>query len=318
MKHAYAQRAATRRPSLRPLVGLGFLGYGLLVLVKVLPHDSVLAGLAALVVGWILLRPGLPTLRTPRALLVSILGAIAVVGVLGYNWATDSDLGIPEWGILAYGLALVGSAAFLDRRVAKTTVGALVGWSFPLVLAPLALFALNGALSSESTGAAASPIVGALIVLPTAFALRLFGTPIELVDNNLVLETSHGSLTLGVGLVCAGLYPIVLFGGLVGVYAWEHRLSRRSTAACVGFGLLGLWILNLLRLVLLARIGQSQGPAALQEAHANLGWILFGLYMAVFWAVVFRIQRPARRAKRARAARVARPTRDPGAGASMR
>jgi exosortase/archaeosortase family protein len=53
-------------------------------------------------------------------------------------------------------------------------------------------------------------------------------------------------------------------------------------------GLAGLWLLNVVRLVVLTRIGIRWGMAALQTAHANLGWILFCGFMAAFWWVVLR------------------------------
>lgn len=277
--------------TMRALVGLGLVGYGLLIVLQVLAHEALFAGLASLAIGGLLLATGVPDVRVHRARLVGWLGAGTVGGVLLYNLATRSGLILPEWGILLYGVALLVAARFLDRKVGRVEVGSLVGWSFPLLLAPLLLFALNAVLTGQSgaqAGSAAQPVVIHLLVLPTAFGLNLLGTPAEVVRDNLILETSNGSLALGIGLVCAGLYPIVLFVGVLGLHAWHERLPARRFAAYLGVGTLGLYLANLVRLVLLAKVGQRWGGEALQTAHAHLGWILFAVFMALFWVVVLR------------------------------
>lgn len=276
---------------LRPLIGLALVGYGILVVLRVMAHDALIAGVASLILGTILLAMGIPSLDVRRGSLVAGLGAAAVVGVLGYNLIAHSGLILPEWGLLLYGTALLVAAPLLDRKVGKVQVGTLVGWSFPLLLAPLLMFALNALLSGPAAGragGAADPIIGYLLVGPMAAGLTLFGTPAEVVANNVIIETPRGSLALGIGLVCAGLYPMVLFLGVLGLHAWRENLSGPRVAAYLGLGFVGLWFANLLRLIMLAKIGERWGGEALQTAHAHLGWILFALFMAVFWVIVLR------------------------------
>ena len=272
--------------ALRSLVGLMLAGYGLLVVVGVLPHDAFWAGAVSLVLGAVLLAWGLPKVSIRRGRVVAALGAVAATGVVGYNLAMGSGMSLPEWGILAYGVALMAASRRLESRVGKVQVGTLVAWSFPLLLAPLSLFALNAGLSDGAT--AANPVIHRFIVLPTAMGLRLVGTPVDVVGNNLILSTPRGGLTLGVGLVCAGIYPMVLFLGLVGLHAWNEKVGWKRLAAYIAAGLAGLWLVNILRMVALAKVGIRWGPVALQTAHANLGWILFALFMVAFWAVVLR------------------------------
>jgi exosortase/archaeosortase family protein len=285
-------RGTGAREGLRPLVGLMLAGYGVLVLAGVLPHDSPWAGAASLLAGAAVLAFGLPAVGAPRAQVVAALACACVGGVAGYALATRDGLGLAETAIVAYGLLLMAAVPNLRRDLGvgprRVAVSTLVGWSFPVVLAPLSLFALNAALSSGESGTAAAPIVERLVVAPTAVALRLLGTPVDRIGSTLLLATPRGSLSLGVGLVCAGLYPAVLFGGLVGLHAWRSRMPPRSIALVLAAGLAGLWVLNLLRLVLLTKIGIRWGMDALQTAHANLGWILFCAFMAGFWAVVLR------------------------------
>lgn len=277
---------------LRSLLGLLLAGYGLLVLLGLVAHESPIAGLLSLAAGAAILAFGLPKVRVRRGRWVAALGGALAAGTLAVNALRHSGLGLPEWGLVAYGAALLLSAPFLHRRLGRFEVSSLVGWSFPLLLAPMLLFAANALVSSPQAGSGASGLVGALVVGPTAIGLTLLGTPVHVVGQNLLLETPRGGLTLGVGLVCAGLYPMVLFLGLVGLHAWQTRMPGPRLAATLLLGLAGLWVVNILRLVILARIGIAWGPAALQTAHAHMGWILFALFMAGFWFVVLRKWEP--------------------------
>lgn len=281
------------REGLRPLLGLVLTGYGLLVLARVLPHDSTLAGVASLAAGLAVLAFGLPALGPPRRRFVAALGCACVGGVAGHALAVPNGLGVAEMAIVAYGLLMMAAAFQLHRRMGGTDVGTLVAWSLPLALTPLALFALNGVLTADGSGAAASPVVEAMVVAPTAAALQWLGTPVVQVGSTLQLATPRGALSLGVGLVCAGLYPVVMFGGLVALHAWRAGLDTLHTAVLVFNGVAGLWLLNLVRLVVLTQVGIRWGMDALQAAHANLGWLLFGGFMAAFWYVVLRHARPA-------------------------
>lgn len=280
---------------LRPLLGLALAGYGLLVLLRLVPHESAVAGALALAVGVAFLALGLPRVAAPRAPIVLAAGLALTAGVLAYNALRASSLSPPELAIAAYGAALAASSAW----IARPRVATAVGWSFAVVLAPLALFALNGVLSASGAGAAgtagaggggdaADPLVHALVVQPSAAVLRATGTEADVQGNALVVATPRGTLSLGVGLVCAGLYPMVLFGGVVALHAWRTRPPATRLAAWVGGGLAGLWALNLLRIVAVTRVGIAWGPGALQTFHAHIGWILFGGFMAAFWTLVLR------------------------------
>lgn len=275
---------------LRPLLGLALAGYGLLVLLGLLPHDAPLAGATAFVLGALLLAWGLPDVVAPRTAIVAGLGIACVAGVTVYNVLAGSGLGRPEWAILGYGLALLVAAPFLHLRLQRFDVASVVGWSFPLLLAPLALFAVDAGVSDDG-GAATDPVVQALVVAPTAAGLELTGTDVERTDSTLMVATSRGQLSLGVGFVCAGLYPMVLFAGVLALHAWRTRPPLRRLAVWAALGLGGLWFVNLVRLVILTRVGIARGAEALQATHAHLGWILFAAFMVVFWATALR--RPA-------------------------
>lgn len=272
------------------LAGLALVGYGGLVLLGLLAHESVVAAVGSLLLGAVLLLRGSPpSAQVGRPALVAGLGLGAAGGVFIYNLIAGSGLSTPEWGLLAYGLGLLAAAPNLERAIGRVDVGTLVGWSFPLLLGPLVLFAFDAALASpQGTGmrSLADPFIATMLVAPMGWALNLAGTPATTRGTDLILETADGSLTLGVGLVCAGIYPLVLFVGLLGLHAWQTRSQPRTALTHLGLGTLGLYLFNLVRLVALAKVGERWGAAWLQTVHAHLGWVLYGLFAVLFWIVV--------------------------------
>lgn len=223
-----------------------------------------------------------------RAWLVAAIGIVAAGGVVAYNVARGSTLSLPEAAILAYGVALVAASPFLSRRALGTDVGTLVAFSFPLLLAPLSLYAVNAALASRMAQTPVAWYVQSTLVAPMAAALRLVGLDALTSGDTVRLVTPRGPLFLSVGVVCAGLYASVLFLGVFALFAWERRTPPARLAAYLAVGLLGLHAANVLRLVLLAVVGYEWGPAALQSFHQHAGWVLFLLWSVAFWAVVLR------------------------------
>lgn len=304
---------------LRGFAGVCLVGYGLLIVLRVVAHESLVAGLTSLVLGAVLLastlwsprttgadgdpleaspslsttgpeRPRRLPLRT-RAWWVGALGASMVASVVAYNALVGSGLSIPEWGLLAYGLALTIAAPLIGPGSQRERISEAVGWSFPLLLTPLILYAIHGIISGPAglhTSGLADPLIHYTLTLPTSGLLALIGTASHVTGNNLVLATPRGTLTLGVGLVCAGIYPTVLFLGVLAMHGWREQLAPRRFAAYLGLGLAGLYAANLLRLLVLAKVGQIWGGATLQQVHAHLGWVLFVGFMLAFWGLVLR------------------------------
>ena len=299
------RQALVQRGSL--LAGLLLAGQGLLVVTRVLDHEApLLVGWAALVLGLLLVAWGrLPSLPSStaghaspvRAWLVAGVGALAVAGIVGYNALRGSTMGVPELAILAYGVALLAAAPLLERRVLGQDVGTLVAFSFPLVLAPLSLYAVNAALASRMAETPLAWYIQATLVTPMAAGLRLVGLDATMLGDTVRLVTPRGSLFLSVGVVCAGLYASVLFLGVFALFAWERRTPPARLAAYLAVGLLGLHVANVLRLVLLGFVGYKWGGDALQDFHRHAGWVLFLVWSVAFWAVVLRrMEGPARAA----------------------
>lgn len=297
---AAAPAVARAGEAARFLAGILLAGYGSLILLRVLAHESLAVGAGLLVAGALLLATlprGAPEAADARATvspyrrgLVAALGATAAGGTLAYNAAARSTLSLPEGAIVAYGAALLLASAYLERRVARTEVGTLVAWSLPLVAAPLGMYAMDAYFDAR-LGAGESPLDAFIVhglVAPMAATLQLMG--FDAVSNGQVvaLGTPRGKLFLNVGVVCAGLQPGVLFLGVFGLYAWQEQTPPKRLAALLALGLAGVYVANLIRLVALALVGYHKGGAALQAAHEHFGWMLFVGWMLAYWWLVLR------------------------------
>jgi exosortase/archaeosortase family protein len=287
-------------------IALTLLGYGLTIVLGLIAHESRAIGLASLLLGaallgwWAFTRRAVterPATEVPSLFRWGLagLGATACVGTLAYNAARQSSLSPAEMALVAYGLLVLASLPWLAQPLGRRLgVATLVAWSLPVVLAPLVIYALNGLLTSQAgaSHAAASPAVRWLLVEPTALLLRALGHEVGVLGNALVLGTPRGSLALSVGLVCAGIYPVVLFAGLFALHAWDRRPPLRQAALQAAAGLAVLWLLNLLRMVILAKVGVRFGIEALQQVHDQIGWILFSAFSGVYWWAVLRRTSP--------------------------
>lgn len=276
---------------LRLLAGLLLVGQGALVVAGILDHELPLPMGAALVVAGLgLLAWGrAPRVAAPgRASVVAALGATLVLVVALYNLARGSTLAPPEVALLLYGAALVAASRALGRHVGRVDVATLVAFSFPLLLAPLALWATNAALAAGMGGTPVGWYVRHTLVAPMAALLALAGADVRMLGDTVALATPRGTLFLTVGVVCAGLYAAAVFLGVFALFAWERRTPPARLAAYLALGLLGLHVANVARLVALALVGARWGGDALQFFHRHLGWALFLAWTLLFWWLVLR------------------------------
>jgi archaeosortase C (PEF-CTERM variant) len=262
------------------LLGLASLGEGLFILLRVVPHESVLLG-AGLAIGGAVALAFAPLPRVARlpALPVALVGAAAALGVLAYDALRHAPLDPPKLGIIALGVGLVAASPFLGRpRVAN-----VVAWSAALLGAPLAVWALQAL--SKSTVAGMTPMEMFLryaLLAPMATVLALLGRHPAVTGQVITYETPHGLFSLEVGVACSGIQAMALFMGVILVFVLAEKPGWRRGLLWSAIGLGGVYVVNVIRLVVLALVGSRWGAAALEWTHANAGWAFFVAWSAVF------------------------------------
>lgn len=273
------------------LLGLASLGQGLFILLRVVPHESPLLGAALAALGAILLYfAPLPRVdRLPVWPLVA--GGLAVaLGVIAYNLSRGATFVPPKIALIAFGLLVAAAAPFVRRpRVANA-----VAWSLPLVGAPLGVWALQALAKASFAGATPMELfIEHALIAPMAAILAMMGYH-PVVDGQYITfdRQAGGTMRLLVGVACSGLQAMGLFGGILLVYVLAEKPGWARGLAWSIVGLLGVYVVNVIRLVSLAVIGSAWGSAALQMAHANFGWMFFVAWTGIFsWLAMARPRR---------------------------
>lgn len=273
--------------SLQWYVGFLVLGWGLSILVGIVPHEDLVVGAGLAVLGAALALasrrvpdvPSLPSWVTIPLGATMVLGGTAFGALRGWNAA---KLAIISLGALLAGLTPLGSRVVRMPFGGRTRVSTLTASLLPMALGPAAVYAIQGLTGN---GSAASPIehlLQASLLAPMTMILRAFGWDPVRTGQTIAMTTPHGPLRLSVGVACSGLQAMSLFGGILGLLLLLERPPPRRAAWLCLVGLAGVYAVNLLRLVLLAVVGYNLGPDALEQAHAQAGWMLF-----VAWALAF-------------------------------
>jgi exosortase/archaeosortase family protein len=286
MRLGEAMTSSMPKASARAYLGLALLGWGTAILVGVIPKEDRLVGAGLLVFGAALLAtaPSWPHVAVPRWLVAST-GAVALLGVPVYNAFAGSPFNPAKIAIMALGLLLLVAAPFVDARLPlrrEVTIGTLVVGALTAFLAPLLVYAIQGAFEATS---GATPIEAFLrygLLMPLAWFVAAAGWDPRLSGQTMTYTTRQGDMALEVGVACSGIQAMALFSAVLALFMFVERPRGRSLALWTALGLGGIYVANLLRLFMLAWVGHQWGGEALEKAHAQAGWMFF-----VAWTLLF-------------------------------
>jgi len=269
------------------LLGVLVLGWGLAILAGIVPHEDPLvgAGLAAFGAALAWSARTFPKVGRLPAFPLLALGALLVGGTLPF--AVLDGLTGGKAVLLGLGAALLTLPNLQDRslpiaRGRAVPVPVLTASLLPLALGPAAIYAGQG-LFARATGT--TPLEAFMdlgLMVPLSWFLAALGWHPVLDGQAITYATPRGPLRLEVGVACSGLQAMAMFAGILAVHLATERPppGRAAVVAVVGLG--GVYACNLVRLALLAWVGHAWGAGALEEAHAQAGWVLF-----VAWALAF-------------------------------
>ena len=286
----------------RAYLGLAMLGWGLSILLGVTPHEDPWVGVGLAIFGFALVAssPRLPEFGGSLSpYLVAGAGLAAIASVLAFNAASGAGFNGPKLAMVLVGAALVAAAPFLGRRFpigrkAKgrtATVEALVVGAIAVLGAPLAIWGLQAATKGLMGTTPVEAFTRFALILPVGLFLRATGQHPTIDGQTVTYTTLQGPLALEVGAACSGIQAMALFAGVLALFMWSEKPGGRRLALWSAIGIGGVYVANLLRLLMLFVVGYQWGPEALVQAHAQAGWMFF-----VAWAVLFaRLARGKRR-----------------------
>lgn len=109
------------------------------------------------------------------------------------------------------------------------------------------------------------------------------------VQNGQPVINAEGFVTI-IGPPCSGIFSMVLFTALFSFVYWldYEKINGKRAWKYYLIGLLGAFVLNLLRVITLLIIGAYWSPdIAVGLFHTNAGWILFAAYSFVYWWLAY-------------------------------
>lgn len=282
------------------LLGLVALGEGLFILFRIVPHESPWLGAALAAIGglFLFLAPPPRIERVPRWILFAAGCAIAG-GVVAYNTWTRASYVAPKVALIAFGIALAALAPFAGRTLPdrrRTPVATFVAWMVPVVGSPLATWGAQAAMDTSIGGTTPLELfLEHALLAPMGAILGLMGYAPVVTGQVITFATPSGPLSLNVGVACSGLQAMGLFAGVLLCFIAAEQPGARRVAIWSLVGLGGVYLTNVIRLVVLAVVGARWGIDALEWTHAQAGWLFFVAWTALFaWLTTTRtaLQRP--------------------------
>jgi exosortase/archaeosortase family protein len=275
----------------RAYLGLALLGWGLSILLGVTPHEDPVVGaaLAAFGATLVVTAPRLPRFSHLSPPLVAATGLAMAILVLAYDAWSHAALDLPKGAIVLFGAGLATAAPLLKGEMAlarpgnsKAPMATLVTCAIPVLGGPLAMWAAQAAFKTALGTTPIEAFVRIALLAPLGLILSLVGLHTSVRGQTVTYFTPRGPLSLEVGAACSGVQAMALFAGVLALYLVAERPGGRRLALWCCIGLFGVYIANLLRLVMLFVVGYQWGPDALLRAHAEAGWMFF-----VAWAIAF-------------------------------
>lgn len=210
----------------------------------------------------------------------------------------DCPVTVRDYKFIAAGLVLIGAAVFLPERadfVLLKLFMAFVGSSAMVfgraARIPAALLAVFAAatifpllVDSYFEGIYAEAAIIPLKAFAFLLGLNLGGEGQIL---NLLTGTGQ-SITIMVKAACAGPATMGVFLGLFGLMYMDRPLPLKRGWAVFAFGVLGTWLQNVLRLLIIVGAGCRLGESALWTAHFWTIYLLFPAWYLVFVLVYFK------------------------------
>lgn len=252
-----------------------------------MPHEDWLVAVGLLAFGVALTATGtLPRFSRLRRSHVAVLGA-AMLAVVAGAWAWGGHA--PQGPVQL--LAILGGATLLAAglhgrtvRVGRRTHAVRDVAPCLAVAAGMPLLVwLAQALFKQATGS--TPLEAFLVVFlvtPVHWILSALGVRSTAVGQTITLSGPTGPMAIDIGVACSGIQAMALFLGILALFAATQRPSGRRLLAWTVVGLTGVYVANVLRLVVVVLAGRWWGGGALEDAHANAGWAFF-----VLWSLVF-------------------------------
>ena len=113
--------------------------------------------------------------------------------------------------------------------------------------------------------------------------LTLFGINHRMPDStSIFLYTPRGILPVAFEAGCIGIYSVIIFSIIIALTMIETSTRRRTKLLWSALGLIGLFVLNIIRLFIVIVSMNFYGWDFGQSVHQVIGYVLFLSWLAIF------------------------------------
>ncbi|MCK4676551.1 MAG: exosortase/archaeosortase family protein [Bacteroidales bacterium] len=97
-----------------------------------------------------------------------------------------------------------------------------------------------------------------------------------------IFSLTEENILIIINTACTGVAALALFIAIFALMMADIPLPKKDAAFFFIFGIIGTFVQNIVRLVVLVLTGYYFGSQALSNAHEVIGYIMFGLYYMLF------------------------------------
>jgi archaeosortase C (PEF-CTERM variant) len=129
-----------------------------------------------------------------------------------------------------------------------------------------------------------------LLAKPVEWMLSVTGVTSTIDGITITFLTTGGErISLLIATSCSGVYSFAIFtSAFIAFVATEFTRWDSRLKWFLALGVLAAYLANLLRMYIIVMVGHFYGSDALLWAHANVGWIIYMAWIALFWWLLFR------------------------------
>jgi exosortase len=118
--------------------------------------------------------------------------------------------------------------------------------------------------------------------------MNVLGVKTTVAGSLVVMQSGSTSLLLSVEGPCTGLQGVLAFGMLSSVAVLDIKTSRYRLGFFLAMGLIGSFLINIVRLFVVFLTFEYAGVDAGTTMHVYLGYTLFIAWVLLFWMIAFK------------------------------
>lgn len=129
---------------------------------------------------------------------------------------------------------------------------------------------------------------------PLAWIINLFDYPIHIKMQQVFFTSTTGNnIGVAISSACAGPATMAVFLALFAIMVIDKPLSNNKIAGLLLIGVVGTWLQNIVRLLMIVLAGYYWGEDALWAAHSWTIYVVFPLWYLIFVIIYFSQIKPA-------------------------